>query len=256
MKPAAKSKTPARKPAASSAPAREDTAMRAPDATRHAILDIAETLFAENGIAATSLRSILLAAGANIAAAHYHFGSKEALVEEVIKRRAEGLVRTRDNQLTVALQVIDPPARLRAILKAFFEPGFFGGGESREIAYRFAQVRSHLSIEKNQQSKRIFGKYFGRHNLRFINALVQTCPHISKIQVYWRFHLMLAAINYSLLNPSRVKDLTNGACDPSDTEEAVKQMVEIFAAAFNLPASRPAAPVTTKTSTRRNTAKG
>ncbi len=239
MNHAAKPKTAARKPAK----------VRAPDATRHAILDIAETLFAENGIAATSLRSILLAAGANIAAAHYHFGSKEALVEEVIKRRAESLVKARNDQRKAALRVADPPARLRAILKAFFEPGFFGGGESREVAYRFAQVRSHLSIEKNRQSRRIFAKYFGRHNRSFINALVQTCPHIGKVQVYWRFHLMLAAINYSLLNPSRVQALTNGACDPADTEEAVKQLVEIFATAFDMPAAPARRPPARKAST-------
>ena len=40
------------------------------------ILDVAEPCSAEHGYKAVSLRSILRECGANIAAAHYHFGSK------------------------------------------------------------------------------------------------------------------------------------------------------------------------------------
>ena len=54
---------------------------RAVEERRQTILDVAETLFAENGIAGTSVRSILATAGANVAAVHYHFGSKEKLVD-------------------------------------------------------------------------------------------------------------------------------------------------------------------------------
>jgi len=66
---------------------------RAAEERRQAILDVAEALFAENGIAGTSVRSILATAGANVAAVHYHFGSKEKLVEEVFRRRAEKIAR-------------------------------------------------------------------------------------------------------------------------------------------------------------------
>jgi AcrR family transcriptional regulator len=207
-------------------------ARRAPDATKQAILDVAETLFAENGIAATSLRSILLATGVNVAAAHYHFGSKEALIEEVVQRRALGLVKARDEQLRRALEIPDRQARLRAILRAFFEPAFLGGGESRDVAYRFAQVRSHLSIENNEFSKKIFAKYFNPNGRRFVEALLSTCPHVGRNGVQWRFHLMLGAVNYSILNPSRIHILTRGQCNPMDVEVTVDHLVEIFAMTF------------------------
>jgi AcrR family transcriptional regulator len=211
---------------------------RARDATKQTILDVAETLFAENGIAATSLRSILLAAGANVAAAHYHFGSKEALVEEVVRRRAIGLVKARDTQLRAALGIADPRKRLRAILRAFFEPAFLGGGESHEIAYRFAQVRSHLAIESNEFSKKIFAKYFNANGRRFVQALMKACPQVGRNEVNWRFHLMLGAVNYSILNPSRIYVLTGGECDPTDVKAAVDHLVDIFAITFVAPKSR------------------
>src|SRR3546814_18666628 len=55
--------------------------------TREAILDTAETLFAQQGHDGTSMRQITSEAGVNLAAVNYHFGSKEALVQAVLKRR-------------------------------------------------------------------------------------------------------------------------------------------------------------------------
>lgn len=205
---------------------------RRPDATRNAILDVAEALFAENGIAATSLRSILMAARVNVAAAHYHFGSKEAIVEEVIKRRAENLVRARDQALKQALAIEDRHERLKAILRAFFEPGFLGGGESRETATRFAKVRSRLSMENTDFSKRIFAKYFNASNRRFVEALVKTCPTMSRDEIYWRYHVMLGAINYTINTPSRIQILSKGACDPTDLDAALEHLVAALAPTF------------------------
>ena len=54
--------------------------------TKTSLLDAAEALFAELGIAGASMRAITARAGANLAAVHYHFGSKEGLVREVFRR--------------------------------------------------------------------------------------------------------------------------------------------------------------------------
>ena len=63
------------------------TATSANRDTKIRILDAAESLFAEHGFAATSLRAITRHANVNLAAVHYHFGSKEGLVEAVFSRR-------------------------------------------------------------------------------------------------------------------------------------------------------------------------
>ena len=56
--------------------------------TREKILDTAERLIGEQGYAATSLRQIITEAGVNLAAVHYHFGSKEELLDAVVMRKA------------------------------------------------------------------------------------------------------------------------------------------------------------------------
>ena len=64
-------------------------APRSPTATKQRILDAAESLFMEHGFEATSLRSITAAAGVNLAAVNYHFGSKEELFQAVLTRRLD-----------------------------------------------------------------------------------------------------------------------------------------------------------------------
>ncbi|HEY1180475.1 MAG TPA: TetR family transcriptional regulator [Phytomonospora sp.] len=65
-----------------------DRTMRA-DATREAILDAAERLFAEDGVFAVSNRQVSEAAGqGNNAAVGYHFGTKADLIRVIIRRRS------------------------------------------------------------------------------------------------------------------------------------------------------------------------
>mgnify|MGYP005998026439 CR=1 FL=1 len=61
--------------------------MTTASSTRERLLDAAEQLFAEQGVASTSLRQLTAAAGTNLAAVHYHFGSKLDLVQQVFERR-------------------------------------------------------------------------------------------------------------------------------------------------------------------------
>ncbi len=60
--------------------------MAEPNETRTHILDAAQELFAEKGYDATSVREICTLAKVNIAAVNYHFGDKERLYIETVKR--------------------------------------------------------------------------------------------------------------------------------------------------------------------------
>ena len=53
--------------------------MQTSTSTRDALLEAAAELFAEHGFEGASIRRISEKAGANVAAIHYHFGSKEKL---------------------------------------------------------------------------------------------------------------------------------------------------------------------------------
>src|SRR5215470_418761 len=86
---------------AASRPARKSVALDATSAdTKTRILDAAEALFTEHGFEATSLRQLTTAAGVNLAAVNYHFGSKEELFQAVLTRRLDPMNQERLDLLT------------------------------------------------------------------------------------------------------------------------------------------------------------
>ncbi len=84
-----------------------------------ALIYAAEKLFAEQGIASVSLRQINHAANhKNIAAAHYHFGSRDRLVQAVLHHRWYRL----DGRRRELLQRQDRRRDVRFYLECFIEP--------------------------------------------------------------------------------------------------------------------------------------
>jgi AcrR family transcriptional regulator len=80
------------------------------DSTRHLILQKAEELFAQRGIAAVPLRDIAAAAGQkNNVAVQYHFGDKENLLRQITAHRARASEEKRAELLADLLSAGEPP---------------------------------------------------------------------------------------------------------------------------------------------------
>ncbi|HNP56582.1 MAG TPA: TetR/AcrR family transcriptional regulator [Gordonia sp. (in: high G+C Gram-positive bacteria)] len=87
-------------------------------ATRERLLSCAEELFAQSPFDAVSVRAICAAAHANVAAVHYHFGTKEDLVVALLDERLVPRWRDALDGLTAASPV---PDVVDAILTPFIE---------------------------------------------------------------------------------------------------------------------------------------
>lgn len=90
------------------------------ESTQVRLLDSAERLIGERGVDAVSLRAINSEARSNVAAVHYHYGSKEALVRAVLDRRMSVLAEQRAAGLD-ALEA-DPAPTTRAVAAVFVDP--------------------------------------------------------------------------------------------------------------------------------------
>ena len=97
-------------------------ALATADSTQVRLLDAAEQLIGERGVDGVSLRAINAAAESNVAAAHYHFGSKATLVRAVLDRRMAVLAEERSERLA-ALEH-DPSPSPRAVASVFVTPLF------------------------------------------------------------------------------------------------------------------------------------
>jgi AcrR family transcriptional regulator len=92
------------------------------NSARARMIAAAERLAAERGLGATSLREVQLAADQrNKSAAHYHFGSREGLIEAVLVARM-GPINERRVELLLALDARGDGADRRGLLEAFVRP--------------------------------------------------------------------------------------------------------------------------------------
>jgi AcrR family transcriptional regulator len=83
----------------------------APDATT-LILDAAESLFARQGFAATTVKAIGAEAGVNPALLYYYFPDKERLYHAVLERRLGGATRDMASRLSADLPPLEALDRL------------------------------------------------------------------------------------------------------------------------------------------------
>ncbi|MBT5928409.1 MAG: TetR/AcrR family transcriptional regulator [Verrucomicrobia bacterium] len=198
--------------------------------TKTAILDAAENLFVEQGFEGASLRSVTAMAKVNIAAIHYHFGSKDALVQAVLERRLSPVNQERLERLD-ALEAISDQSTLvlEDILRALFEPALrmsgIGGGGNKNIARLIGRIFSEPSNSLQLFLKERFQIVFER----FTAALRSVLPELPEVDFFWRVHFMMGAMCHTLCDQERPKLLSGGLCDPHCFEETSDQLV-IFVA--------------------------
>src|SRR5688572_13037304 len=88
--------------------------------TRTRILDAAEELFMQHGFEGSSMRALTTSAGVNLAAVNYHFGSKDALIEAVFRRRLDPMNTERISALDKAeADAGGRPLPAETIIRAF-----------------------------------------------------------------------------------------------------------------------------------------
>jgi AcrR family transcriptional regulator len=203
-------------------------------ATADRILDVAEEMFAEHGFKAVSLRSVLRACGVNAAAAHYHFGSKQKLLEAIFDRRCAVMNSERLRLLNACKDEVGRPPLIDQILEAFLRPSLVWPDDDKGTR-RFMRLRAGVAYEREALARDLIARHFNDTSRRFIQALGEALPQIGAEELYFRFHFLLGAQYYTLLNPNRISDLSEGICNPASAEKALRHMVCMFSSGLRAP---------------------
>src|SRR5690242_6053244 len=142
--------------------------------TKERILDTAERIFADRGYGATSLRSIIGAAKVNLAAVHYHFRTKEALLDAVLKRRLEPVNRERIALLDACEQAAGEGALpLECVLTALISPPL---RLARDPAYGgFVKLMGRVVADGDVA---LIRRHFGDVMERFLQAFHRAVPEL------------------------------------------------------------------------------
>jgi AcrR family transcriptional regulator len=201
--------------------------------TRRRILGAAEELFAERGIDGVSLREITSAAGANSAAAHYHFGSKDAVLAELFDERARAIVDRRLELLRDVRRDAAGAPVVEDVLRAFLRPALDAAVASGGTA--FMRLRALLAFEAATFRRDVLSKAFDASSRQFLEELHLALPDVPVEDLHWRFHFTLGAMTYTMATPGRIESITHGELDSSENAAALEQLVRFAAAGLRAP---------------------
>src|SRR5579872_608901 len=156
--------------------------------TKQRILDTAERLFGEQGFGATSLRNVIADAGVNVAAIHYHFGSKDDLLNEVVARKVEPINEER-------LALLAQAQGIEGILDAFLRPALMRAAADPAFCKLMGRLHAEGLIP-------MIGRvHFQETAGRFVAALRIALPDLPDEELVWRIHFLVGAMADSMQRP-------------------------------------------------------
>src|SRR3982751_4012359 len=198
-------------------------------ATQARILDAAETLFMEHGFEATSLRLITAAAGVNLAAVNYHFGSKEELFQAVLTRRLDPM-----NQARVSLldryERAAAPAVLGcdAILAALFIPALDLARDPARGGSNFLRLLGRAYADPAPFIRQFLSVQYAPMIARFKDAFARALPHLPRKELSWRLHFIMGALSYTLAGTDALKIIAELNPVETDNDEILLRRLAPF----------------------------
>ncbi len=180
--------------------------------TKQRILDSAERLFAEQGFAATSLRSVINAAEVNLAAVHYHFGSKEGLIRAVFARRLDPMNRERLRLLDAAEAAAGgeaPP--IEEILQSFIGPVLDLARTRVNGHSLMGALFGRVHTEPGLHVKEMLIEQFSEVIRRYTAVLAKARPELPPAELIARFHFVIGAMAATFADPGRLHQIHGGA---------------------------------------------
>ena len=201
-------------------------------ATKAQVFAAAERLFALHGFQNVSVRDITAEAGVNLASVNYHFGSKDALLFEIFRRRTAELNRERARMLHEANDRHAGAPPVRDILEALFAPPlrWADPAHDRQVSAQFIiRARSEGTAEIREVLQNDVS-----HLARFADALRKARPDLPAETVYWRLHFCLGMVhNTRFMEFDRLHHLSGGLTREGDIKALLRRMLDFAEAGFS-----------------------
>lgn len=206
--------------------------------TQTRILDAAEESFMQHGFEGASMRMLTAQAGVNLAAVNYHFGSKDALIEAVFRRRLDPMNAARIAALERLESGPQGKAALspEAIIRAFIGPSLKMIEDARGGGRNFIRLLGRTYTEPTKPIRALIGQLYGSTMERYKAALSRALPHMPREELVWRMHFMFGTLSYTLAATDTVQLIAG--CKPEDRHDArllEDRLTAFLAAGLNAP---------------------
>jgi Transcriptional regulator len=206
------------------------TSAQTPGSTKERILGAAELLFAQRGFDGASLRQLTAAAGVNLAAVNYHFGSKEKLVEQVFRRRLDALNGRRLSELARVAGAAH--TTLEDVLAAYIRPALELSHDDGGAL--FMRVLARAFAEHDDTLRQFLSENYGHVIRQFTAEFARLLPQLSKPELYWRIDLVTGALTHAMSGFGLIQRKSD-VSELAHREQTVQHLIRFAVAGLSHP---------------------
>lgn len=191
------------------------------------LLDAAESLFAERGFEAVSVRDITKQAGANVAALNYHFGSSEDLIDLLIHHYADPIHEER----LVRLEALEKKwsgktIPLEEVCEAYLRPLQSQSVKSKLTEPVLQKLLGRMLALPCGSLAPVAQQLVISATNRYLRALSKALPALTSEELSWRAHFVEGAMIQMLMG----RDPMRGTIEPTTLEALISRLIRFAVA--------------------------
>ncbi|WP_018969309.1 TetR/AcrR family transcriptional regulator [Rubritalea marina] len=200
--------------------------------TRDQILASAWNLFTERGFEDVSVRDVTSDAGVNLASVNYHFGSKDGLIQEVVKQVLNPMNAARMESLKTLIEQtgsIDNVS-LRQVVECYVRPMAFPEehGGNHDI---LAMLAARYLIKRNYDIPLSVNQHFADVFQNFVIVIATKVPHMEKDAILRALMFTVgAALHYQSF--AEIAQKIKGEEPALDREESFNSLIDFVLPGF------------------------
>lgn len=216
------------------------TARLSPADTKTRILDAAESLFVSGGFDSMSMRQITSAAGVNLAAVNYHFGTKDALIHAVLARKLDPLDAQRRAMLDAFEANYAAQLNCEHVLVALFLPAVRIFRSDSPGADRFLHFLGRAYTDPSPVVRDFIQTHYIETLGRFFFAFQRTLPELSREDLGFRLNFAMGALSGILAGGNTQRLIREFTQQQGDHEAVIlSRLSSLMVAALKAPLPGP-----------------
>lgn len=201
-------------------------------ATRKALLLTAERLYARLGIDGVSLREINREAQQkNRSAVHYHFGSREAVIEGIFEMRAAQIDQRR-RELLAALRKDKPSLSVRDLVNGMIRPQA-EVWQQEAAPYHYNRFLAQAVLNGDPKLRAMWRKYFADGLQDYWTTISELVPGVPEIVLRQRRAIVTDFAIYGLANLERIIEAGGSTSSSFSFNRAIENLIDMLTASIN-----------------------
>lgn len=183
------------------------------------------------------MRSITNAAGVNLAAINYHFGSKDGLVKAIFARRLAPMNAERLRRLRVLQREYDT-IPLNELIGAFISPALELSRDAQGGGARFIRLLGRSYTEPSEPLQDAVRGMYQQVIESFKPAFASALPGLDREELYWRLHFLVGTLAYCMAGSDMMRLIaTSRLPDDQEHEQLVQRLTAFLTAGMQAPPS-------------------